>query len=265
MPRSRNKYSRAAIRSKTRRPKNQRSSKWFYVTISLIAVLGVVLVWVARGGDASSSNDISVPPRVATVDHPVDHWHTAFAVNVCGEWLTNPPEFEQAAGNSNVIAGIHTHADGFIHTHPRVLSEAGNNATLGKFLKYGGWAASEDSLKLWTGPSSEPTKTEWSNGDKCPNAAGKAGEGKPGRVVFQVNCKTVEGNPSDYRLQDQHVVAIGFLPQGKKLEAPPNAASAPANDGSDAVAINQKGCTPTSANNPGVADTAPATTATTTK
>lgn len=266
MPRSRNKYSRAAIRSKTRRPRNQRSSRWFYATVSLIAVFGIVAVVLVRGsGDAAGG-----PPQPATTEQAGDHWHAAFAVNVCGEWLSNPPEFETAAGNSGVRTGIHTHGDGFIHIHPFYASEGGDNATLGKFLKYGGWSASEDSLDLWTGPASEPTKTSWSNGDKCPDAQGEAGAGKPGRVVFQVNCKTVEGNPSDYKFQDQHVVAIGFLPEGKDLEAPPNAASAPSNDGAAAGAIDQKGCKPTAANNPGVADTTPvtivpSTTATTTK
>jgi len=256
MPRSRNKYSRAAIRSKSRRPRNQRSSNWFYVTIALIAVFGVVAIVLVRGGGDAAGG----PPQPATAERPADHWHAAFAVNVCGEWLSDPPGFETAAGNSGVRTGIHTHDDGFIHIHPFYASEGGSNATLGKFLDYGGWSASEDSLDMWTGPSSDPTKTTWSNGDRCPSDDGQPGEGKPGRIVFQVNCKTVDGNPSDYKLQDQEVVAIGFLPKGEKLDAPPNAASTPVDDGSAAGAINQKGCTPTSSNNPGVADTAPVST-----
>lgn len=71
------------------------------------------------------------------------------------------------------------------------------------------------------------------------------------------------GNPSDYKLQDQHVLAVGFLPAGEKLPAPPNAASAPQDDGTGSTAINQKGCAPTAVNNPGVPDTAAGTTATT--
>jgi len=86
--------------------------------------------------------------------------------------------------------------------------------------------------------------------------------------VFEVNCKTVEGNPSDHKLADQEVVAIGFVPKGVEIGGPPNAASAPENDsgtGTQPEAIDQKECRPSAENNPGVRQTVPpATTATTT-
>jgi hypothetical protein len=257
MPRSRNKYSRAAIRARSRRTRSQRSSTWFYAALAVILALGVVGIVLTRSSDDASAG----PPQPATADTPGDHWHAAFGVNVCGEWLSNPPEFETAEGNSNVRTGIHTHGDGYIHIHPFFASEGGDNATLGKFLDYGGWSTSENSIDVWTGPTSEPSKTQWSNGDRCPSADGKPGEGKPGRVVFQVDCKTVEGNPSDHKLADQEVVAIGFLPKGEEMGAPPNAASAPADDGSASGPAAHAGCRPSSVNNPGVADTTPATTA----
>ena len=258
MARSRNKYSRAAVREKTRRrPRNQRSSRWFVVTVTVICIVGIVGITVASGV-LSRSDQASAAPQPPSDANPAgDHWHAAFGINICGEWLTNPPTFETADGNPNVRVGIHTHGDGFIHIHPFYSSEAGDKATLGKFLKYGGWSASDSSLETWVGPPGASSKTSWSNGDKCPNAAGEAGKGKPGRVVFQVNCKTVDGNPSDHVLADQEVVAIGFLPVGEKLGAPPNAQSAPSNDGTNASAIDQKACRPSAANNPGVADTSP--------
>jgi hypothetical protein len=186
-----------------------------------------------------------------------DHWHAAFGVNVCGEWLSNPPTFESPSGNPGVSAGIHTHGDGFIHIHPFARAETGNNATLGKFLSYGGWSASEDSISVWRGPTDDPEKLTWENGDRCPSKAGEPGKGKPGQVVFEVNCKTVEGNPSDHKLANQEVVAIGFVPKGVEMGGPPNAASAPENDGTNAPAINQKECRPSATNNPGVPDTVP--------
>ncbi|MFA5884237.1 MAG: hypothetical protein WDA60_10340 [Acidimicrobiia bacterium] len=264
MARSRNKHSRAALRAKSRRPRKQGSSRWFTVTITVIILVGVIGV-VLASGVLSRGDSASAAPQPPTADNPSgDHWHAALAVNVCGEWLTPPAEFETAAGNSNVRVGIHTHGDGFIHIHPFTSSEAGSKATLGKFFDYGGWSVSPSSFAVWTGPSVEPTKTEWKNGDKCPNATGEAGKGKAGEVVFEVNCKTVGGNPSDHKLADQEVVAIGFLPKGEEMGAPPNAASAPQDDGSPSGAINQKGCTPTAQNNPGVADTTPTTAAATT-
>lgn len=255
MARSRNKHSRAALRAKSRRPHKQGTSRWFYVAMVVIVVTGLLGVVFARGGDEAAAGAPSPP----TAENPTgDHWHAAMGVNVCGEWLPNPAEFEVAAG-SNVRTGIHTHGDGFIHIHPFTSSEGGSNATLGKYLDYGGWSASEDSIRVWAGPSGDPQKTEWKDGDRCPGAAGEAGEGKPGQVVFEVNCKTVSGSPSDHRLGDQEVLAIGFLPKGEAMGAPPNAASAPENDGASSGAINQKGCRPSAENNPGVtATTAPA-------
>jgi hypothetical protein len=245
------------MRERSRRTRHQRSSRWFYVSIAVIAVVGIVGVVLVRSGDEASAG----APAVG------DHWHAAFGVNICGEWLSNPDTFEAPANNSGVRAGIHTHGDGFIHIHPFVRSEAGSNATLGKFLTYGGWSASQDSISVWEGPDDDKTKTTWENGDRCPNAAGDAGKGKPGEVVFEVNCKTVDGNPSDHKLADQEVVAIGFVPKGVEIGAPPNAASAPVSDSGDGTqpeAINQKECRPSAANNPGVPEPAPAgTTATT--
>jgi hypothetical protein len=248
VPRSRNKYSRARVRERSRRTRHQRSSRWFYIAIAAIVIVGVAGVVIASGGTESSAG----PPQPGQ-----DHWHAAFGVNICGEWLSNPATFESPAGNPAVRAGIHTHGDGFIHIHPYTRSESGSNATLGKFMKYGGWSVSENSLSVWEGPNSDPTKTTWSNGDKCPSDA-VTGAGKPGEVVFEVNCKTVTGNPSDHKLADQEVVALGFVPKGQEIGPPPNAASAPQDDSggtSTPKAINQKECRPSATNNPGVPDT----------
>ncbi len=268
MARSRNKHSRAARRAKARRPHQRGSSRWFTVTITVVVLVGVIGVVMASGvltrGDSASAN----APQPPSADNPSgDHWHAAFAVNICGEWLPNPSEFETAADNPNVRTGIHTHGDGFVHIHPRFSSEGGDNATLGKFFDYGGWSVSEDSLDVWTGPTSDRQKTSWSNGDRCPDAGGVAGKGEAGRIVFEVDCKSEGGDPSDHRFADQEVVAIGFLPKGKTLGAPPNAASAPANDagvGNTPEAIDKAGCRPSGQNNPGVAETTPTTGAATT-
>jgi hypothetical protein len=245
------------MRERSRKSRHQRTSGWFYATVIVIIVIGSVTI----GAIVMGRNSDNTAPVVG------DHWHAAFGVNICGEWLGNPPTFENQASNSGVRAGIHTHGDGFIHIHPFFNYEEGNNATLGRFLSYGGWSASDSSLSLWEGPTFDASKTSWKNGDKCPSGAPE-GAGEPGRVVFEVNCKTVDGNPSDHKLSDQEVVAIGFVPKGVEMGAPPNAASAPENDSGTGVqpeAINQKECRPSATNNPGVAPTSPpATTATTT-
>ena len=266
MTRSRNKHSRAALRAKSRRPRKQGSSRWFTITITMIILVGVIGVVMASGILSRNDSASAAAPQPPSASNPSgDHWHAALGVNVCGEWLPAPATFETAADNPNVRVGIHTHGDGFIHIHPFTSSEGGSNATLGKFFVYGGWSVSQNSFNVWTGPSFDQTKTEWKNGDKCPNSAGEAGKGKAGEVVFEVNCKTATGNPSDHRLADQEVVAIGFMPKGEEMGAPPNAGSAPQADSAQPTQkINQKACTPTAQNNPGVADTTPTTATATT-
>src|SRR5437870_2026135 len=131
MARSRNKYSRARMRARIRRPKKRRGSTWFYATLACIVVAGTVGIALTIGG---SANDVR--PRFglnpATQDF-YDHWHEALGVNVCGEWVEAPPTFEFRAGSTTVRAGLHTHGDGFIHIHPFDSVDAGNNATLGQF------------------------------------------------------------------------------------------------------------------------------------
>jgi hypothetical protein len=222
------------MRQQTRRTRHQRSSSWFVATISVVLTLGIVGV-VLASGVLSKDNQAAAGPTIE------DHWHAAFGVNVCGTWLTNPPEFVTQASNPGVYAGIHTHNDGYIHMEAKSSIDTGANATVGRFLDYGGWSASRDSIDMWTGPSFERAKNEWSNDDRCPNAAGEVGKGEPGRIVFQVNCKTVDENPSDQRLADQQVITIGFLPKGEPMGLPPNAEADP----------NGSGCRPSAATFPG--------------
>lgn len=263
MARSRNKHSRAALRAKARNPRKQGSARWFTVTVTLVVLVGVVGVAFAADLFDRDGSSAAAAPSPPTADNPTgDHWHSAFAVNVCGEWLADPAEFETAADNPSVRTGIHTHGDGFIHIHPYFGSEGGDNATLGKFLDYGGWSVSDDSIEAWTGPSFDTTRTVWARGDRCPDAEGNPGKGEPGRVVFEVNCKPVSGDPRDHKLADQEVVAIGFLPRGQDMGAPPHAASAPVDDGSQPEAIDQAGCRPSADDNPSVVITSPTTAAT---
>lgn len=252
-------YSRARIRSRARyrRPRQARSSRWFYSTLVVVVSALVTGIVLTRAGNEASAD---VPPRAPNqlAGVPGDHWHAVIGVNICGEWLPDPPEFETAAGNFDVRVGIHTHGDGFIHIHPFFRSEAGDNATLGRFLRNGGWSASRDGLTVWDGPSASPVKTEWQVGDRCPGGGGR------GHVVFEVNCSVARINPSSYKPRDQDVIALGFLPRGEELGVPPHADAAPANDGGGAGPVNQPDCRPSAAGNPGVSDATTTTPAATT-
>ena len=157
-------------------------------------------------------------------------------------------------------AGIHSHGDGLIHTHPFVTSEQGTNATLGHFLGNGGWSVSADSFDnsggyTWAGPESKPNDRSWTNGDKCPFGPYK---GKKGKLVWSVDGKIQKGNPSDYKLQDGATIAIGFVPTDADLGFPPGACNAFANisdQNTAAVVTKNSPCQPDT-----TATTTPATT-----
>jgi hypothetical protein len=107
--------------------------------IALIVILGVALV-------SYAANDRKTDDQVAPVAYE-DHWHSAFGIYVCGEFLPTLPEFESRDG-------IHTHADGVIHVHPYTANASGDNATLGVFLEGAGVELTNDSLTVndetWT-------------------------------------------------------------------------------------------------------------------
>jgi hypothetical protein len=225
MPQSRTRYQRAAMRSRYRKPKRKRGGSFGWnVAIAVLIIVGIVAVFLVRGGSDSAGNG---PPRAAdaATNEPGDHWHTAFQVNICGEWLTAQPQFEKPADNPNQTAnvGIHTHGDNLIHTHPFVVSEEGNNAKLALFAKYGGWSVSSDSIDAWVGPKSKPKQTEWSNGDTCTFGKDK---GKQGELSWAIDGKARTGNPSDYHMKDGETLAIYFLPKGADKPFPPDACTA---------------------------------------
>jgi hypothetical protein len=231
MPQSRTRYQRAAMRSKYRKPKRRRGGSFGWnVAIAALIIVGVVSVFLVRGGGNSAG---SGPPRAANASANVagDHWHTALNVNICGEWLGPAPAFEKPYDSPNQVsnAGIHSHADGLIHTHPFVVGEEGNNATLGKFFGYGGWGLSSDSIDLgganaahtqWAGPKSAPQNTSWSNGDVCPFGKYK---GQKVQLTWAVDGKQQTGNPADYHQQDGQTVAIYMLPKGAEMPFPTQA------------------------------------------
>ena len=225
MPQSRTRYQRAAMRSRYRKPKRKRSGSFGWnVAIAVILIVGVVAVFLVRGsGDSAGSGPPRAPDQASNI--PGDHWHTAFQVDICGEWLSPQPQFEKPADNPGQQAnvGIHTHGDDLIHTHPFVVSEEGGNAKLSKFADYGGWSVSSDSIDAWVGPESKPKQTEWSNGDTC--SFGQD-QGEKGELTWAVDGKTRTGDPADYKMKDGETLAVYFLPKGAKQPFPPDACTA---------------------------------------
>jgi hypothetical protein len=206
------KYSRARIRSKTRKPKRGGASRGWIIATVAIAVVGTLLV-------VLSYNDRQEESAVAPIANK-DHWHAYLGVNICGTWEPAVPQFEGRDGSMtpNPQAGIHSHADYLIHDHPYASDEAGKKATLGKYLQYAQSSVSSDSIRLW---SNWVPNVDKSNGDKCPS-------GKPGELQWKVGKlgepwpdKAETGNPSDHHIGNGEIIALYFVPKGTKLEQPP--------------------------------------------
>jgi cyclophilin family peptidyl-prolyl cis-trans isomerase len=126
---------------------------------------------------------------------------------------------------TNTYAGLHSHDDGIIHMEPATQDDAGNNATVGRYFQYGGWKLSS------TGYSFLGTTVK--NGDKCSGQAGTTTwavarfNGNPaGRQTYV----SQSGDPSKYKLYNDDIVLIAFLPSGKSITSignPPSLANLP--------------------------------------
>jgi hypothetical protein len=214
MPKSRNRYARAQARARYRKPKRRGGSFSWNMGIALVAVIGIaLLVWTVAGRRESAE----AAPRAGdpTTGEAGDHWHASLDVNVCGQWVQPAPEFETRADSAEIRVGIHSHGDGLAHIHPFNSSESGDKATLGRFLDYGGWSASSDSISLWEG-------TEKQNADECELPDGTK---QKGTLTWYVNGKKQSGNPSDLQPKDQDKIVLVFGPAGTTLESlgtPPN-------------------------------------------
>jgi len=88
--------------------------------LTVIVLLGVSLVVFAR--NERNSEDTGGVPQLG------DHIHQALAINVCGEFKTDMPEFESPIG-------IHTHGDGVLHIHPFSQLGVGANATVERYFE----------------------------------------------------------------------------------------------------------------------------------
>lgn len=245
------------MRAKVRRPKRRGGSSWFYSALAVIIVGFIVLLAFVK----TDNGNTDVPPRPtnSATGEVGDHWHEAYGVNVCGDWLDfKAVNTTTVADNPNVYAGLHSHGDGYIHEEPASLSESGDNATLGRWLDYMGFSYSGDTFKFWSGPGADPAKAEWKTGDECP--PGTPFEGQKGVVKWALNCQANNTDPNKHKLHDHEVVAFAFLPKGEEPGTPPTA-DEPVSEGSGSFKFKGKGCKTAG---PGVTTTTSAAGATTT-
>jgi hypothetical protein len=266
---SRSKRKRATVRA----AKRSRSNNWWFVLAALVVIGGVALIMATK-----MTAPADVGPFIADQGNPNNphnkdsHWHAALGVYDCDHWVgdstgeglwqwpvATPQGSPGRANNSQVYAGLHSHADGIIHMEPTTSEDAGRHATLGKYFDYGGWKLSS------TGYDFLGTKV--SNGDKCGTGAGELqwavarwdGTDPPGPQKYTVKS----GNPADYKLNQGDVIIVAFLPPGKTIQSvgnPPSIKNLPGAAGVETAPGQMpgvSGTTPTSTAGPAPTATSP--------
>ena len=141
-----------------------------------------------------------------------DHWHEAFAVNVCGEFLDPPTD------DGPDRLGIHTHGDGLIHLHPYGAGATGDNATMAVFFKQIGTVVENGTMTLKDGTTKK-------DGQEC--------DGKKAEVALfvwppQASAKTkpekLTGDDiANYRFAENGTASVlSFNPDGFTPPLPPS-------------------------------------------
>ncbi len=188
----------------------------WYAALVVIVILGIGSVALARyhyGNTAPATQ-----PSVGQT------WHAGLAFDICG---TNEPALP---ASTSTTAGLTTTGSGVLLIAPKSGSEAGHNATLGKFAsEYTGLTLTNSTLK-YPGTS----VPQYKNGQKC--AAGTPDAGKKGEIRVRswiLSTKTGKGNelkqvggqyatsPKGLLLQNRQLITVGFVPATASLPKPP--------------------------------------------
>jgi hypothetical protein len=190
----------------------------WYAALVVIVLIGLGSVVLARYNYAKTSSGTA--PIVGQT------WHAALAFDICG--TTEPALTATASGSPN---GLTTTGSGVLLIAPKTSSEAGKNATLGKF-------ATEYEAGTLTNTSVHyPGGVTYKNGQKC--AAGTPDAGKVGVVRARSwtlstaskksgsETKLLGGkytsNPASLRLGNSQLITVGFGPATKALPKVPAA------------------------------------------
>jgi hypothetical protein len=196
----------------------------WYAALVIIVIVGLGSIALAK----YNYNKVPavVEPTVGT------SWHAGLAFDICGTMESALP-----ASPTSARTGLTTTGDGVLLIAPKSASEAGNNATVGKFADgYSGLTLTNTAL---TYPSTSSTKVPaYKNGEKC--AAGTPDAGKVGVVqarswvITTQTKKTSSGGteevqtggattlkPADLKFVNRQLITVGFAPEGTSLPKPP--------------------------------------------
>jgi hypothetical protein len=174
----------------------------FPAAIAAIVVVGVVGVVFGFSQNQSGADE---GPELG-----VDHWHNAYAVWACDQFL---PPMTDAQGDA---LGIHTHEDGLIHIHPSSSLAAGENATLGVF-------ADEVGLEFGDGEFTTPTGETFKTGDDCQGEEGVVQVLKWTPDNFEGEPEVITENFDDIRFDENgSAFVIAFMRPGDDVALPPS-------------------------------------------
>ncbi len=187
----------------------------WYVALVVIVLIGLASVALAKYH--YNQSPVVVEPTTNTT------WHAGLAFDICG---TTQPALP--ASPATATTGLTTTGDGVLLIHPKNASEAGNNATLGKFADgYTGLTLTNTTLKY---PSASVPL--YKNGQEC--AKGTPDAGKVGEVKARwwvITTKTVNNQevqtgglttvkPADLKFVNRQLITVGFVPDNVQLPKP---------------------------------------------
>lgn len=195
-----------------------KSARWLFpAAIVAIVALGVGAVVYARSRNEGLGDNSTKPRAQLSQGTPSDHWHAAFAINVCGK------ELDALEDTQDDVLGIHTHGDGLAHVHPFSTRAAGKQATLGRYFDMTGLTVTDDGFKLANGKVYKEGVTT------C--------DGKPAEVVmgyWPVALEAATKDPSkiiteDFAstrfAKDKVAFTLAVVPKGSRDIPPPSSAA----------------------------------------
>jgi hypothetical protein len=188
----------------------------WYAALVLIVLLGIGSVVLARYHYSKGAS--AVQPTVGQT------WHAALAFDICG--TTQPALAATASGSPN---GLTTTGSGVVLIAPKVGSESGKNATVGKFT------TEDATVKLTDSSVQYPGGMAYKNGQKCAKGTPDAGQVGVVRArawtlssAVQASGKEVKllgghytSKPASLRFVNRQLITVGFGPASKPIPKVP--------------------------------------------